>query len=259
MASNPKMALLQHSLLLQHRPLHTNIFRSNRKARGAMLKSRMAPLTVALFGLKEPPYKLDALEPFMTRRSLEFHWGKHHRGYVDNLNKQIEGNELEGFTLEELIKVTYNNGNPMPAFNNAAQVWNHDLFWECMEPEGGGDCTGMIQEFIERDFGSYNNFLEEFKQAATAQFGSGWVWLVVKDNKLAVEKSTNAVSPLIWGQIPLLTIDVWEHAYYIDYQNRRADYVSAFMDYLVSWDAVNARFGRAQAFANLREPIIPEL
>lgn len=117
----------------------------------------------------------------------------------------------------------------------------------------------MIWEFIQRDFGSYNNFLEEFKQAATTQFGSGWVWLVVKDNKLAVEKSTNAVNPLIWGHIPLLTIDVWEHAYYIDYQNWRTDYVSAFMDNLVSWDAVKARFGRAQAFENLREPIIPEL
>ncbi|KAH9329703.1 hypothetical protein KI387_001811, partial [Taxus chinensis] len=201
---------------LQHMPLQTSI--SSTRPKVAMRKSLKNTSTVALFGLKDPPYKLDALEPYMSRRSLEFHWGKHHRGYLDNLNKQIEGTALQGYTLEELIKVTYNSGNPKPAFNNAAQVWNHDFFWECMEPDGGKECTGEIREFIERDFHSYDMFLEELKQASATQFGSGWVWLVVKDNKLAVEKSVNATNPIIWGHIPLLTIDVWEHAYYLDYQ-----------------------------------------
>ncbi|XP_057851546.2 superoxide dismutase [Fe], chloroplastic isoform X2 [Cryptomeria japonica] len=244
------MTLLQKPCFIQHMPLHTSI--SSTKMKGAVRKTWTNLLTVAQFGLKDPPYKLDALEPYISHRSLEVHWGKHHRGYLDNLNKQIEGTTLQGYTLEELIKVTYNNGNPMPAFSNAAQlilsrdlvtlliwihnsllkmiwkrhkrfgtdmetqlkdwkqVWNHDFFWECMEPGGGKECTGEILEFIERDFKSYDMFLEEFKQAAATQFGSGWVWLVVKDRKLAVEKSTNAVNPLVWGHMPLLTLDVWE-------------------------------------------------
>ncbi|XP_057851547.2 superoxide dismutase [Fe], chloroplastic isoform X4 [Cryptomeria japonica] len=249
------MTLLQKPCFIQHMPLHTSI--SSTKMKGAVRKTWTNLLTVAQFGLKDPPYKLDALEPYISHRSLEVHWGKHHRGYLDNLNKQIEGTTLQGYTLEELIKVTYNNGNPMPAFSNAAQVWNHDFFWECMEPGGGKECTGEILEFIERDFKSYDMFLEEFKQAAATQFGSGWVWLVVKDRKLAVEKSTNAVNPLVWGHMPLLTLDVWEHSYYLDYQNRRADYISVFMDKLVSWEAVNCRLGRVKAFVNLREPAVP--
>eukprot|EP00252_Welwitschia_mirabilis_P001651 TRINITY_DN11565_c0_g1_i1.p1 TRINITY_DN11565_c0_g1~~TRINITY_DN11565_c0_g1_i1.p1 ORF type:complete len:257 (+),score=36.02 TRINITY_DN11565_c0_g1_i1:157-927(+) len=215
----------------------------------------------AMFGLKKPPYEFGALEPFLSRRTLEIHWGKHHRDYVDNLNKRIEGTYLQRYTLEELIKVTYNNGNPMSAFNYAAQVWNHNLFWECMKPNGGGECKGMIKNFIERDFGLYDNFKSEVKNAAASLFGSGWVWLSVsvKDRKLIVEKTKNAVNPLVWGHIPLLAIDIWEHAYYLEYQDRRADYVSVFLKQLVSWDTVNSRFIRAQAFANFREPLVPEL
>eukprot|EP01018_Ginkgo_biloba_P023148 Gb_28365 [translate_table: standard] len=251
------LVLLQNPFSLHCFPLRTGV--SRRATKKAMLKSQTAAQTVALFGLKPPPYKLDALEPHMSQQTLEFHWGKHHRGYLDNLNKQIYDNQLQGYTLEDLIKVTYNNGNPLPAFNNAAQVWNHDFFWESMEPGGEKDCTGEIRELIEKDFGSYDDFVEEFKQAAATQFGSGWVWLVLKGKKLVVEKSSNALNPLIWGHIPLLTIDVWEHAYYVDYQNRRTDYITAFMNELVSWGMVNARLCRAQAFVNLGEPNIPYL
>ena len=183
----------------------------------------------------------------MSKRTFEFHWGKHHRAYVDNLNKQIEGTELEGYTLGDVIKATYSNGEPQPAFNNAAQAWNHEFFWECMSPGGGKKPGGEILKLIEKDFGSYDEFLKEFKQAAATQFGSGWAWLVLKDKKLVVEKSPNAINPLIWGHTPLLTIDVWEHAYYLDYQNRRPDYISVFMNELVSWDGVNARLDRANA------------
>eukprot|EP01018_Ginkgo_biloba_P007460 Gb_18841 [translate_table: standard] len=203
--------------------------------------------TVPLIRLKPPPFKLDALEPHMSQRTLEYHWGKHHRSYVDNLNKQILGTEFEGYTVEEIIKAAYNNGNRLPPFNNAAQAWNHEFFWESMKPGGGKKPTGEILELIEKDFGSYDEFLKQFKQAAATQFGSGWAWLVLKDNKLVVEQTPDALNPLVWGHTPLLTIDVWEHAYYLDYQNRRPDYISIFMDELVSWDAVKSRLDLAKA------------
>ncbi|XP_044480435.1 superoxide dismutase [Fe], chloroplastic-like [Mangifera indica] len=220
--------------------------------------------------LKPPPYPMDALEPHMSRETLQYHWGKHHRAYVENLNKQIVGTELDGMPLEDIVIVSYNNGDMLPAFNNAAQAWNHEFFWESMKPNGGGRPSGELLQLIERDFGSFENFLQEFKSAAATQFGSGWAWLAYKanrlnvdnaenplpseeDKKLVVVKSPNAVNPLVWDYFPLLTIDVWEHAYYLDFQNRRPDYISIFMDKLVSWEAVGHRLEVAKALAVERQ------
>ncbi|XP_038684483.1 superoxide dismutase [Fe], chloroplastic [Tripterygium wilfordii] len=233
---------------------------------------RMAAATkiVAQFELKPPPYPLTALEPHMSKQTFEYHWGKHHRAYVDNLNKQIAGTQLNGLSLEDVIVTTYNKGDFLPPFNNAAQVWNHDFFWESMKPNGGGKPSGELLEMIERDFGSFENFAAEFRSAAATTFGSGWAWLVYKSNqldvgnavnprpseddkRLAVVKSPNAVNPLVWNDVPLLTIDVWEHAYYLDYQNRRPDYISIFMEHLVSWESVNRRLETAKAQAAERE------
>uniref|UniRef100_A0A2P2KG74 Superoxide dismutase n=1 Tax=Rhizophora mucronata TaxID=61149 RepID=A0A2P2KG74_RHIMU len=200
----------------------------------------------------------------MSKDTLEFHWGKHHRAYVDNLNKQINGTELVGLSLEDVIVATYNKGNTLPAFNNAAQAWNHEFFWESMKPGGGGKPPGELLQLLERDFGSFEKFVAEFKAAAATQFGSGWAWLVYKpkglhvgntadpcpakdDRDLVVLNSPNAVNPLVWDYYPLLTLDVWEHAYYLDYQNRRPDYISIFMDNLVSWEAVSHRLEIAKA------------
>ncbi|MCD7472545.1 Fibronectin type III and SPRY domain-containing protein 1 [Datura stramonium] len=197
----------------------------------------------AKFELQPPPYPMDALEPHMSSRTFEFHWGKHHRAYVDNLNKQIDGTELDGKTLEDIILLTYNKGSPFPTFNNAAQAWNHQFFWESMKPNGGGEPSGELLDLINRDFGSFDTFVKEFKAAAATQFGSGWAWLAYKpkEKKLALVKTPNAENPLVLDYIPLLTIDVWEHAYYLDFQNRRPDYISIFMEQLVSWEAVSSR------------------
>ncbi|XP_024991353.1 superoxide dismutase [Fe], chloroplastic [Cynara cardunculus var. scolymus] len=217
----------------------------------------------ASIDLKPPPYALHALEPHMSKETLEYHWGKHHRAYVDNLNKQIEGTELDGMSLESIISASYNKGDILPAFNNAAQIWNHEFFWESMKPDGGGKPTGELLELINRDFGSFEGLINKFKSAATTQFGSGWAWLVYKehkldvpnarnprpseeDNKLVVVKSPNAVNPLVWEYHPLLTLDVWEHAYYLDFENRRPDYILTFLDKLVSWETVSSRLEAAK-------------
>nr|KAJ0194362.1 hypothetical protein LSAT_V11C800393470 [Lactuca sativa] len=198
--------------------------------------------------LKPLPFALDALEPHMSKETLEYHWGKHHRSYVNNLNKQIEGTELNKMTLESIILTSYNKGDILPTFNNAAQIWNHEFFWETMKPNRGGKPSGELLEL--RDFGSFESVLTELKSAATTQFGSGWAWLVCKDKeeekKLVVVNSPNAINPLVLDYHPLLTIDVWEHAYYLDFQNRRPDYVSVFLDKLVSWEAVSLRLEAAK-------------
>ncbi|KAK8657859.1 hypothetical protein V6N13_036078 [Hibiscus sabdariffa] len=207
----------------------------------------------AKFELKPPPYPLNALEPHMSQATLEYHWGKHHKTYVENLNKQIVGTELQGLSLEDIVVVSYNKGDVLPSFNNAAQAWNHEFFWESMKPGGGGKPSGELLDLIEKDFGSFDQFVEEFKSAAATQFGSGWAWLAYKasekDKKLEVIKSVNAVNPLVSDYFPLLTIDVWEHAYYLDFQNRRPDYISTFMEKLVSWEAVSARLEKAKVQA----------
>ncbi|EOX99071.1 Superoxide dismutase isoform 2 [Theobroma cacao] len=166
--------------------------------------SQKVSRTIAYYGLKTPPYNLDALEPYMSKNALEVHWGVHHRGFVEDLNKQLGKSDLlYGYTMDELIKATYNNGNPLPEFNNAAEVWNHDFFWESMQP-GGGDMPklGLLQQ-IEKDFGSFTNFREKFVEAALTLFGSGWVWLVLKrqERQLAVVKTSNSINPLVWDDI----------------------------------------------------------
>ncbi|BCO08175.1 superoxide dismutase [Desulfolithobacter dissulfuricans] len=186
--------------------------------------------------LPDLPYKKDALEPHISSRTLDFHHGKHHNAYVTNLNKLIEGTELASETLEDIIKKTVNDATNAGVFNNAAQVWNHTFYWQSMKPDGGGLPTGDIAEKIDTDFGSYDNFIEQLKNAGLTQFGSGWAWLVIKNGKLEIMKTSNADTPIAHGVKPLLTVDVWEHAYYLDYQNRRGDYLDVFLKNLINWE-----------------------
>jgi Fe-Mn family superoxide dismutase len=191
------------------------------------------------------PYGLDALEPHISRQTLEFHHGKHHAGYVTNLNKLIEGTDLDGKSLEEVITAVAGDTAKAGVFNNAAQIWNHSFYWQCMKPGGGGAPTGALAEKINADFGSFEAFVELFKAAGATQFGSGWAWLVLENGTLKVTKTPNADLPLAHGQKALLTMDVWEHAYYLDYQNRRPDYISTYLDKLVNWDFVAANLAAA--------------
>lgn len=196
------------------------------------------------FELPPLPYDKSALEPHVSARTLEFHHGKHHNTYVVNLNNLTKDTDLAGKSLEEVIKVAAADlPAKQPIFNNAAQVWNHTFFWNCMTSGGGGKPSGKVAERIASDFGSYEKFAEEFKQAAVTQFGSGWAWLVLDGGKLKVIKTANADLPMAHGQKALLTVDVWEHAYYLDYQNRRPDFVQAFLDHLVNWDFVAQNLG----------------
>ncbi|MGE5354462.1 MAG: superoxide dismutase [Acidobacteriota bacterium] len=189
--------------------------------------------------LPDLPYAKDALEPYISARTLEFHHDKHHNAYVQNANKMLEGSDLANADLETIIKKTHGDQSKTGLFNNAAQVWNHTFLWNSMKPNGGGKPTGEIAGMIERDFGGFQKFVEEFKNAGATQFGSGWAWLVLKDGKLQVTKTPNADTPIARGETPLLTVDVWEHAYYLDYQNRRPDYLTTFVEHLINWDFVN--------------------
>lgn len=188
------------------------------------------------FTLPDLPYAQNALEPYISANTLSFHHGKHHNAYVTNLNNLVKGSELEGKTLEEVIKISAKDASKAGIFNNAAQVWNHTFYWHSMKPKGGGEPTGDLLTKINADFGSFDKLKEEFKNAGATQFGSGWAWLVLEDGKLKVTKTANADLPMAHGQIALLTADVWEHAYYLDYQNRRPDYLATFLDKLVNWD-----------------------
>lgn len=190
--------------------------------------------------LPDLPYSKNALEPHISARTLEFHHDKHHKAYVDNANKLIEGTDLAQLDLEAIIKKVAGDASKAGVFNNAAQVWNHSFYWNCMKPGGGGAPTGDIAQKISADFGSYEKFVEEFKNAGVTQFGSGWAWLVLADGKLKIVKTPNAENPMVQGMKPLLVVDVWEHAYYLDYQNRRPDYLTTFVDKLISWDFVNS-------------------
>jgi len=193
--------------------------------------------------LPDLPYAKDALAPHISANTLEFHYGKHHKTYVDNINKLISGTDLEGKALEEIIKIAAKDPAKAGIFNNAAQVWNHTFYWNCLKPQGGGAPTGAIAAKINAAFGSYDKLVEELKNAGVTQFGSGWAWLVLDGNELKVTKTPNADTPLAHGQKALLTIDVWEHAYYLDYQNRRPDYLAAVIQNLINWDFVNANLG----------------
>jgi Fe-Mn family superoxide dismutase len=187
--------------------------------------------------LPDLPYAKDALAPHISAETLDFHHGKHHQAYVTNLNKLIEGSDLEGKSLEEIVMAVAGDDSKAGSFNNAAQVWNHTFYWNSMKPAGGGKPSGALAEKIDADFGSFDAFVEAFKNAGATQFGSGWAWLVVdKSGKLAVRKTPNAHTPLTEGETPLLTMDVWEHAYYLDYQNKRPDYMTVFVEKLINWD-----------------------
>lgn len=186
------------------------------------------------------PYEADALEPYIGATTLGFHHGKHHQTYVTNTNNLIKGTDLENASLEAIIAASANNAEKVGLFNNAAQVWNHTFYWSCMKKGGGGAPTGSIAAKINEDFGSYDAFAEAFKNAGLTQFGSGWAWLVLEDGKLKITKTPNADTPMAHGQKAILTVDVWEHAYYLDYQNKRADYIDTFLKYLVNWDFANA-------------------
>lgn len=186
------------------------------------------------------PFEKNALVPHISERTIEFHYGKHHNTYVVNTNKLIEGTDLSGQDLETIIKKTSTDDSKASIFNNAAQVWNHSFYWNCMKPGGGGVPSDAIAKKIDSDFGSYDKFIEQFKNAGVTQFGSGWAWLVLKEGRLEIMKTLNADTPLAHGLKPLLTVDVWEHAYYLDYQNRRPDYLGVFIDHLINWDFVNS-------------------
>ncbi|MBS0312907.1 MAG: superoxide dismutase [Burkholderiales bacterium] len=194
----------------------------------------------APFSLPPLPYADRALEPLISAHTLSFHYGKHHKAYVDNLNKLVEGKDLAKLSLEAIIKQSAGNAELAGVFNNAAQVWNHTFYWNSLKPNGGGKPTGAIAAAIERDLGGYDKFKADFANAAVTQFGSGWAWLVADAGVLKIVKTGNAETPLTRGQKPLLTIDVWEHAYYLDYQNLRAKYVEALIDKLLNWDFANA-------------------
>ena len=193
--------------------------------------------------LPELPYGKDALAPHISSNTLDFHYGKHHKAYVDNLNKLITGTDLAEKSLEEIIKISVGDSAKAGIFNNAAQIWNHSFYWQCLKKSGGGSPTGAIAAKINAAWGSYDKFAEELKNAGVTQFGSGWAWLVLEDGQLKITKTANADTPLAHGQKPLLTIDVWEHAYYLDYQNRRPDYLTAVIQNLINWDFVNANLG----------------
>jgi superoxide dismutase, Fe-Mn family len=192
------------------------------------------------FKLHPLPYSSDALAPVISGETIEFHYGKHHKGYVDNLNRLVKGTEFSGLPLEEIVKKTVGNIAQIGIYNNAAQAWNHAFYWNSMRQKGGGLPTGKLAVKIKDSFGDYTVFREQFITAATTQFGSGWAWLVQDEgDKLKILKTANADTPLLQGMKCLLTCDVWEHAYYLDYQNRRRDYVEAWLDKLVNWDFVH--------------------
>ena len=190
-----------------------------------------------IFDLPPLPYQLNALEPYISESTMEYHYGKHHKAYVDNLNKLIKGTKFENMTLEDIIVESAKNPEYSGVFNNAAQTWNHTFFWNTMHPNGGKEPTGELKKKIDRDFGGYDNFRSEFTSAATSQFGSGWAWLAEdKNGKLQIMKTANGDNPIAHGLIPIIGLDVWEHAYYLDYQNRRVDYINNYLNHLIKWN-----------------------
>ncbi|MFC0283022.1 superoxide dismutase [Camelimonas abortus] len=195
------------------------------------------------FKLPELPYAYDALQPYMSKETLEYHHDKHHQAYVDTGNKLLAGTELEGRSVEEIVKASW--GKNQPLFNNAGQHYNHLHFWNWMKPNGGGAIPGALEKKIIEDLGSVEKFREDFVQAGVGQFGSGWAWLALRDGKLEIMKTPNGENPLVHGATPVLGVDVWEHSYYIDYRNRRADYLKAFIENLVNWEYVEKLFNEA--------------
>jgi len=201
------------------------------------------------FELPPLPFPKNALEPHMSAETLEFHHGKHHATYVKTLNELIKGTPLERQSLEEIIRSTHNDKSKTKVFNNAAQVWNHTFFWNCLKPQGGGSPRGEVARAIDAAFGDIDKFKSEFKTAAVDQFGSGWAWLVSDSGRLKITHTGNAVDPPAEKGTALLTCDVWEHAYYLDYQNRRPDFVKAFLEHLVNWEFVANNMSRQHGTA----------
>ncbi len=191
-------------------------------------------------------YAENALEPFISAKTLSFHYGKHHVAYITNYNNLVAGTSFDSLTLEEVIALTATDPQKVGIFNNGAQALNHSFYWNCLSPNGGGKPDGELEAKITQDFGSFDKFKEELKTAAATQFGSGWAWLVLEGDTLKVIKTSNAQTPLTSGQKPILTIDVWEHAYYLDYQNRRPDYVATVIDNLVNWDFATENFKKGR-------------
>lgn len=199
------------------------------------------------FTLPALPYDRDALAPHISAETLDIHHGKHHAAYVTNLNKMLDGHELAGKALEDVVKATAGKADKAGIFNNAAQVWNHTFYWQSMRPNGGGAPKGELAKLIDRDFGSLDAFKTAFAAAGATQFGSGWAWLVTKDGKLEIRKTANAETPVTEaGVTPLLTMDVWEHAYYVDFRNRRPDYIATFLAHLVNWEFAAANLAAAK-------------
>lgn len=191
------------------------------------------------------PYDYTALEPHISKSTLEFHHDKHHAGYVSKYNDAVAGTDMDSKSIEDVIKAAAADPAKSGLFNNAAQAWNHSFYWNCMKSGGGGQPTGALAEKIAADFGSYEKFVEEFTTAGGTQFGSGWAWLVLDNGTLKVTKTSNAGNPITDGVTPLLTMDVWEHAYYLDYQNKRPAYIETFLGSLVNWDFVAANLAAA--------------
>ena len=196
-----------------------------------------------MFTLPPLPYAENALEPVISANTMSFHYGKHHKTYVDNLNNLVKGTDYENASLEKIINETAGKADKAGLFNNAAQVWNHTFYWHSMKGNGGGKPSGKIAELIDAAFGGYDNFRKEFSATTVSQFGSGWGWLVLDGGTLKIVKTSNAEVPFTKGQKPLLTIDVWEHAYYLDQQNKRAVYVDAVIDKLLNWNFATQNLG----------------
>ena len=193
------------------------------------------------FELPKLNYSKSALAPHMSEETLDLHHGKHHQTYIPNLNNLIQNSGLENNSLEEIVKKTFSEKSKAGIFNNAGQHWNHILFWNCMKPKGGGALPAKLEKRINSDFGSVDKFKEQFIQAGITQFGSGWAWLVIDNGKLAITKTANASNPLVSNMKPILGCDVWEHSYYVDYRNRRPDYLKSFLENLVNWEFVESQ------------------
>jgi Fe-Mn family superoxide dismutase len=203
-----------------------------------------ATASSAPISLPSLPYEQSALQPVISANTLSFHYGKHHKTYVDTLNKLVAGTQFADMSLEQIIKATADQADHTAIFNNAAQTWNHTFYWHSLKPKGGGEPPAVLERLMESSFGGVAACKKELVAAATGQFGSGWAWLVLDGGKLKVVKTGNAHTPLTQAAKPLLTIDVWEHAYYLDYQNRRVDYVNAVLDSLINWEFAAESLGR---------------
>jgi len=210
-------------------------------------KALMAASATAALSLPPLPYADNALEPVISARTLSFHHGKHHRTYVENTNKLIAGTELADLPLDQIVTMTAGKADRANIFNNAAQAWNHSFYWRCLKSKGGGEPPTALKQKMEEAFGSVDACKNELANNAIAQFGSGWAWLVLEGSKLKVVKTANADTPLTQGLKPLLTVDVWEHAYYLDYQNKRADHVHAVIEKLTNWEFAAENLARFAA------------